>query len=85
VKREPSTADVLTELRCRLDLGHYPERVARRVEAAFERHANGDPDGLVGLLRAARHLGVTGQDADHFRTVLMTVHRTSQALEEAAP
>jgi hypothetical protein len=85
VTRRLDTAAILAELRARLDLEHYPERVARRLEAAFERHANGDADGLTSLLRAARHLRVTGAKAKHYASLARQVRRARRALREDAP
>lgn len=83
-RTEPDVRDVLVELRCRLDLGHFAPHVAQLLERAFEQHADGHPDGLLALLRAARSLRVTGMEAARYQQVITAVHRTREALRMMA-
>ena len=81
---ECTTNDIITELRCRLDLSHFPPHVALLVERAFDKLADGGPDGLIGLLRAARHLTIDGSHAEHYRQLASTIARTQAVLEQEA-
>jgi hypothetical protein len=84
-KSSPSTADVLAELRARLDLQHFDDVTRRRLDRAFDKHADGEHDsGLLELLRIARFLRVDGTKVQHYAPPARQARRACPALDEAS-